>query len=66
MGLDRDDNDSKIEACLEVVPCSKEWGSNMVNLESMTLGIMDIILSMDGLLSSEQETGHVFAGDQIR
>lgn len=57
--LEGDDSDSGIEADREVVPWFKKGESNMVNLESTTLFAMDTIPPMDGLLSVEQETGHV-------
>lgn len=55
VGLDKDDKGSGNEADWEVELWSKEGKSSIANLESMTLGTMDMILPTEVLVSDEQE-----------
>lgn len=64
-GMDMDEVDTEIDVDREVVPLSKEGEPSMVNLKTVTMGVMDTVPHGDGLLLGDQGTRHVLSEDLV-
>lgn len=65
VGLYRDVKDSGIKANREVVTWSEEGEPSMANKDSVTMGAMDTISLVEGVLSIEQATGYVLVENSV-